>query len=325
MRKRIVLRVAALAIVLGSYVILLFVVAPILLTILTMTDTPQFHEVVLKEDRTVAGIRFPKGSTLSTYPGVWPWDGDPHSLVLSTDIEINGIPAGKGTTVEFGWEDSLHAYRVGQLTTGRGWTYRGISVPAGSRISLRADDIWYIELSRGTGIKMDFGSSPSDLAPTRLEDRSQASLAIKLSKEVDGMPVLGEPFMVHSYSPNEQMMEFVLARPIDRDGYKLAAGSRVRVFYGKFINGERQGFKVVMGTLREDSVLSGVAWPKGVTFLQLVGAAETGASFQYQVPGGVVLQVEDMLIQGPSILEFDGDTLRSVLGHYVWRGDQYKS
>jgi hypothetical protein len=43
------------------------------------------------------------------------------------------------------------------------------------------------------------------------------------------------------------------------------------------------------------------------------------------LPGAAVLHVEDMLVQGPSILEFDGDKLRCVVGHYVWRGDRYKS
>src|SRR5215469_15326105 len=65
-RKRIALRVTALAIVFGSYVILLFVLVPALLAgvIMYVADKPT-HEVVLKEDQTLAAIRFPKGSKLS--------------------------------------------------------------------------------------------------------------------------------------------------------------------------------------------------------------------------------------------------------------------
>jgi hypothetical protein len=179
-RKRIALRVAALAIVFGSYVILLFVVVPALLAgaIMNVADKPT-HEVVLKENQTLAGIRFPKGSKLSVR---WA-DGGPSSLVLSKDTEINGIPAGKGTDVLFGAGD-----KVGVITTGRAWIYRGISVPAGSSI--------------------------------------------------------------------------------------------------------------ILGT-------------NGVRMIDL--------------PSAVVLNVEDMVIEGPSVLEFDGDKLRSVVGHYVWRGDHYKS
>jgi hypothetical protein len=179
-RKRIVLRVAALASVFGSYVILLLVVVPALLAgvIMYVADKPT-HEVVLKEDQTLAGIRFPKGSKLSIR---WA-DGKPSSLQLSKDTEINGIPAGKGTDVLFGAGD-----KVGVVTTGRAWTYRGIAVPAGSSIILGTNGIQSIDL-----------------------------------------------------------------------------------------------------------------------------------------PGAVVLQVEDMLIQGPSVLDFDGDQLRSVVGHYVWHGERYKS
>lgn len=179
-RKRIALRVAALAIVFGSYVILLFVVVPALLAgvIMNVADKPT-HEVVLKENQTLAGIRFPKGSKLSVR---WA-DGGPSSLVLSKDTEINGIPAGKGTDVLFGAGD-----KVGVVTTGRAWIYRGISVPAGSSI--------------------------------------------------------------------------------------------------------------ILGT-------------NGVRMIDL--------------PSAVVLNVEDMVIEGPSVLEFDGDKLRSVVGHYVWRGDHYRS
>ena len=43
------------------------------------------------------------------------------------------------------------------------------------------------------------------------------------------------------------------------------------------------------------------------------------------LPSAVVLHVEDMLIEGPAVLEFDGDKLRSVVGHYIWCGDHYKS
>jgi hypothetical protein len=316
-RKRIALRVAALAIVFGSYVILLFVLGPALLAgvIMYVADKPPHELGVLKGDRTLAGIRFPTGSNLWGYS-----DGAPSSLVLSKDIEINGIPAGKGTTVGFSWDDSKRAYQVGEITTGRGWTYRGVSVPPGSKIYLRKENIGQIYLPQGTGIEMNFASSPSSLPPPRPENGSGGSLATTPSKEADSIPVLGEAFLVVSSSPEERMMECVLARPLDRDGYKLAAGSLIRVFYEKGINGKLQG-KVVMGTLREDCVLNGVTWPKGVRFQQLIGAGKTGT--RYEVPSAV--QVEDMLIQDPSTLEFDGDKLRSVLGHYIWRGEPYKS
>ncbi len=119
-------------------------------------------------------------------------------------------------------------------------------------------------------------------------------------------------------------MECYLARPYDRDGCRLAAERSIRVLYKKGINGEGQGV-VVGGTLREDCVLSGVTWPGGVSFEQLGGAAETGTRFRYEVPGTVALHVDDMLIQGPSTLEFAGDKLRSLHGHYTWRGKQYRS
>lgn len=119
-------------------------------------------------------------------------------------------------------------------------------------------------------------------------------------------------------------MECYFARPYDRDGCRLAAERSIRVLYKKGINGEGQGV-VVGGTLREDCVLSGVTWPGGVSFEQLGGAAETGTRFRYEVPGTVALHVDDMLIQGPSTLEFAGDKLRSLHGHYTWRGKQYRS
>jgi hypothetical protein len=97
-RKRIVLRVAVLAIVFGSYVILLLVVVPALQAgaIMYVADKPPPEVDVRKGDQTLAGIRFPKGSKLSTY-----WHGTPSSLVLSKDNEVNGIPAGKGQLFGF--------------------------------------------------------------------------------------------------------------------------------------------------------------------------------------------------------------------------------
>jgi hypothetical protein len=316
-RKRSILRGAALAIVFASYVILLVVVVPALLAgvIMFVADQPPHELRVLKGDQTLAGIRFPKGSRLWGYP-----DGEPTSLVLSKDIEINGIPAGKGTTVGFSWDDAKKAYQVGEITTGCSWTYRGVFVPAGSKIYLSKDNPGQIYLPPGTGIEIDFGSSPSSSPPPRPEDSSPGSLATKPTKEVAGIPVLGEALLVVASSPDERMIECVLARPFDRDGYKLAAGSLIRILYEKGINGKLQG-KVAMGTLREDCVLNGVTWPRGVRFQQLLGAGKTGT--RYEVPTAV--QVEDMLIQGPSTLEFEGDKLRSVYGHYLWRGQHYKS
>ena len=53
--------------------------------------------------------------------------------------------------------------------------------------------------------------------------------------------------------------------------------------------------------------------------------ASTGARIRYEWRSPFELPVEDMLIQGPSTFEFEGTKLRSVYGHYTWRGQHYKS
>jgi hypothetical protein len=296
-RKRIVLRITAIAIVFGSYAILLFVVAPALLAgaIMYVADKPPpTREIVLKEDQTLAGIRFPKGSEVVMQQ--WPTDWNPRTVVLSEDTEINGIPAGKGTTVWFGWDDTKHAYGVGQITTGRAWTYRGVFVPAGSTIF------------PGTSALV-------------MQDGSRGSFQIRLAAEtmVDGIPCRQVTF-----SLDERTIDYYLSQPLDRDGYNLPAGSVMEVLYEKGFNGEKQG-KVVRATLPKGCVLSGVRWPWGITFQRLDGSAETGARIRYEWRSPVRLPVEDMLIQGPSTFEFEGTKLRSVYGHYIWRGQHYKS
>jgi hypothetical protein len=275
-------------------------------------------------DKMLAGIRFPKGSKITN-----DFAGNPASVVLSEDIEINGLPAGKGTTI------ALHEGKtLTSITTGRTWIYRGISVPAGSTISLQGTSgISEISLSQGTEIQGTLFPSSSkvspqlrltDGSPFPMADGSRVSLAVSPSLDtmVYGIPCKGggRGRGVVWFSSDEQAMQCNLARPFDVDGYKLKASSIIMVRRGK----------VVVGTLREDCVLSGVRWPAGVRFRQLVAAAETRPSFQYEVPSAVALQVEDMLIQGPSILEFDADKLRSVSGqlgrgYYVWSGQRYRS
>ena len=43
-----------------------------------------------------------------------------------------------------------------------------------------------------------------------------------------------------------------------------------------------------------------------------------------QTPGAT-LTVDDMLVEGNAVLNFSGNTLRSLVGHYVWNGGRYKS
>ena len=42
-------------------------------------------------------------------------------------------------------------------------------------------------------------------------------------------------------------------------------------------------------------------------------------------PSGATLNVDGMLVHGAAVLDFNGDTLRSLYGHHVWNGDRYKS
>lgn len=126
-RTRTVLRAAAGTVVAGSYLILFSVAVPALFAVIMLSglDNPT-NDFVINQDRTFAGIRFPKGSRVSTITG-----GRISTIVLSDEIDINGIPAGRGTSVGFGPDD-----KVGYVTTGRTWIYRGIPVPAGSTIFL---------------------------------------------------------------------------------------------------------------------------------------------------------------------------------------------
>ena len=120
------LRVAAGTIVAGSYLILLFIA--VLVVMLSGLDRGT-NDSVIKRDQMFAGITFPKGSKVSTTIS----DGKLSTIVLSKDTDIDGIPAGKGTTVGFGPNG-----KVGYLTTGRAWIYRGILIPAGSTAFLNA-------------------------------------------------------------------------------------------------------------------------------------------------------------------------------------------
>jgi hypothetical protein len=315
-RKRIVLRAAALTIVGVCYLILLIMMIPAV--VMWLADRPT-RDVVIDRDQMLAGIRAPKGSELTTLRT----DGKPVALLLSKDVDIDGIPAGKGTSVIFGLDD-----KVGVITTGRAWTYRGIHVPAASTVYMKGSNICVIDLSQATEIEGTLFPVYSRVAfPPfcRMRGGPRASLRISPSADtiVDGNPCRGRPLQV-AFSFDERTMECYLARPFDRDGYKLAAGSLIRVLYKKGITGEGQGI-VVRGTLRGDCELSGVTWPEGVSFQQLAGAGETGASFRYEVPSAVSLHVDAMLIEGPSTLEFAGDKLRSLHGHYTWRGKHYSS
>jgi hypothetical protein len=138
-RKRTVLRLAALAIVGGCYLMLVFEVVPAIIAgaVMVVADRPT-RDFVINRDQTLAGIRFPKGSKISTQIS----KGQLSPAVLSEDIEINGIPAEKGMPVIFGPDGNL------SLTTGRVWTYRGIPVPAGSIIFLSASGVYETVISQ---------------------------------------------------------------------------------------------------------------------------------------------------------------------------------
>lgn len=127
-RKSTALQVTALAIVGACYLVLLFEVVPAIIAgvVMVVADKPT-RDFVINRDQTLAGIRFPKGSRVSTLVP----DGRLSQVVLSEDIEIDGIPAGKGTPVLFG-----PGGNAGWVTTGRAWSYREIPVPAGSLVSL---------------------------------------------------------------------------------------------------------------------------------------------------------------------------------------------
>jgi hypothetical protein len=79
-----------------------------------------------------AGILFPRGSWVSMISGGMLSADKLDFIMLSKQTEIGGIPAGKGTSVSF------DGGRVISVKTGREWTYQGISVPAGSIVSLNA-------------------------------------------------------------------------------------------------------------------------------------------------------------------------------------------
>ncbi len=140
-RKRIVLRAAALTIVGLCYLILLIMMVPAV--VMWFADRPT-RDVVIDRDQVLAGIRAPKGSELTTLAT----DGKPVALLLSADVDIDGIPAGKGTSVIFGLDD-----KVGVITTGRAWTYRGIHVPAASTIYMKTTKICLVDLSQATDVE----------------------------------------------------------------------------------------------------------------------------------------------------------------------------
>jgi hypothetical protein len=102
-------------------------------------DNPENNFVtrVIDHDETISGIRFPKGSKVSTLYGKL------STIVLSQGIAINGIPAGKGANVGFRSDGT-----VGYFTTGRAWSYRGIPVPVGSIIFLSPGGIYELVLSQ---------------------------------------------------------------------------------------------------------------------------------------------------------------------------------
>jgi hypothetical protein len=136
-RRRPALRVAAGTIVTGSYFLLLAAAGPFFISMLIMSLAGMSHPIndsVINQDQTFAGILFPKGSTVSTINGGMLSAGKLQFIILSKETEIGRIPAGKGTSVQFSLDDG----RVVSVKTGREWIYQGISVPAGSTVSLNA-------------------------------------------------------------------------------------------------------------------------------------------------------------------------------------------
>jgi hypothetical protein len=134
-RRRPALRVAAGTIVAASYLLLLSGPGPFLMSMIIMSLAGMNHPInqyVINQDQMFAGILFPKGSTVSTINGGMLSSDKLQYIMLSKETEIGRIPAGKGTSVQFG--DG----RVMSVKTGREWIYQGISVPAGSIVSLNA-------------------------------------------------------------------------------------------------------------------------------------------------------------------------------------------
>lgn len=205
-RNKIALRVTAIMVVCGSYLMLLMIAVPAFIGAWTMAvaDDPatNFVAIVIDQDQMFGGIRFPKGSTVRRDR----FEGKISDVVPSEDIEINGIPAGKGTTVWFGPDG-----KVGYLTTGRTWIYRGISVPAGSTVFM------------GTSGRASARPSAATSAAPRKKN-GRGIYAIDISQ-----------------------------------------------------------------------------------------------------PSDATLNVEGMLVHGSAVLNFNGDTLISLYGSYVWHGNRYKS
>lgn len=142
-RERAGLRVAALTVVGGSYLLLLLVAVPAIVGgwIMLEADNPanNFVSHVIDRDQMFGRIRFPEGSTVTRLYGKIT------SILLSKDLEIEGIPARKGTTVDFDDDGT-----VGSLTTGRAWTYRGILIPPGSTVFMKTRSCIPATPSQGT-------------------------------------------------------------------------------------------------------------------------------------------------------------------------------
>ncbi len=203
-REQVGLRVAALTVVAGSYLLLLMAGPAVMaLWMIVQAGNPanNFVTNLIDGDQMFAGIRFPDGSTVTRGR----FSGAITNVLLSKDLEINGIPAGKGTTVNFNDDGT-----VGYVTTGRVWTYRGILIPPGSTVFIKTR-----------------GCTPA-------------------------------------------------ASPL--------ATSRVTK-----------------------------GWTCGIY------------SIDISQPSATTFDVEGMLVHGAAVLEFRGDTLTSLYGHYVWSGDRYKS
>jgi hypothetical protein len=125
-RKTIALRVAALTVVGGSYFLLLLAAPAVIgAWIMSVADNPAPVTNVIDRDQVIAGIRFPKGSTVERGR----FNGKIQNVVPSEDIEINGIPARRDRNVWFRPDGTVES-----LTTSRTWMYRGIPVPVESMV-----------------------------------------------------------------------------------------------------------------------------------------------------------------------------------------------